>query len=89
VSELAGAETCVGPVNDVSEALADPHVLHRAMVAEIEGTPVGPGLAIKLWGEGRGSLAPPPALGQHTDEVLERFGFAASEIGDLRARGVF
>ena len=28
--------------------------------------------------------APPPALGQHTNEVLKEFGFSAKEIAALR-----
>ncbi|MGH2674580.1 MAG: CaiB/BaiF CoA transferase family protein, partial [Actinomycetota bacterium] len=43
VERLAGLETCVGPVNDVAEAILDPQVRHRAMVAEVAGRPVGPG----------------------------------------------
>jgi crotonobetainyl-CoA:carnitine CoA-transferase CaiB-like acyl-CoA transferase len=31
---------------------------------------------------------PPPALGEHTDEVLGEFGFAAAEIAELRGAGV-
>jgi len=32
--------------------------------------------------------APPPALGQHTREVLGRAGFNAAEIEDLELQGV-
>jgi alpha-methylacyl-CoA racemase len=34
VERLAGLEACVGPVNDVAEALADPQVRSRGIVAE-------------------------------------------------------
>jgi crotonobetainyl-CoA:carnitine CoA-transferase CaiB-like acyl-CoA transferase len=88
VAALAGVDACVGPVNDVAEATADPQVGHRALVAEVGGVPVGPGPAIKLWDADRGSLRPAPGLGEHTDEVLAATGLAASEIDGLRTRGV-
>ena len=31
---------------------------------------------------------PPPLLGQHSREILQRLGYSADEIDDLRARGV-
>jgi formyl-CoA transferase len=31
---------------------------------------------------------PPPALGQHNDEVLRELGYAPAEIDTLRAEGV-
>jgi crotonobetainyl-CoA:carnitine CoA-transferase CaiB-like acyl-CoA transferase len=33
------------------------------------------------------ALGPPPALGQHTDEVLSAAGYSRTEIGALRERG--
>jgi formyl-CoA transferase len=30
---------------------------------------------------------PPPALGEHTDEVLAELGFTAAEIAQMRAEG--
>jgi crotonobetainyl-CoA:carnitine CoA-transferase CaiB-like acyl-CoA transferase len=31
---------------------------------------------------------PPPALGAHTDEVLEELGLSPNEIGEMRRTGV-
>jgi crotonobetainyl-CoA:carnitine CoA-transferase CaiB-like acyl-CoA transferase len=88
VEALAGLETCVGPVNDMAEALADPQLRHRGMVAEVEGKPVGPGPAITLPDAEAKPLTPAPELGQHTDEVLGELGLSAEELSKLRTRGV-
>jgi crotonobetainyl-CoA:carnitine CoA-transferase CaiB-like acyl-CoA transferase len=87
VERLAGLEACVGPVNDVAEAVADPQVRHRGMVAEVDGRAVGPGPAIRV-AEGPGAMRPAPALGEHTDEVLAESGLSPREIAVLRSRGV-
>jgi crotonobetainyl-CoA:carnitine CoA-transferase CaiB-like acyl-CoA transferase len=86
VERLAHLETCVGPVNDVSEALDDPQVIHRGLVARVGGTPVGPGPAVGLPGEAR-VFRPAPGLGEHTDEVLRESGVSSGEISDLRSIG--
>jgi crotonobetainyl-CoA:carnitine CoA-transferase CaiB-like acyl-CoA transferase len=88
VAGLSALETCVSPVNDVAEALHDPQVLHRGLLAEIDGRGVGPGPAIRLSGEGAEAFRPAPGLGEHTDEVLEAAGLSTEEVGRLRRRGV-
>ena len=77
-----------GPINDLAEVYADPHVLAREMVVEMEHPTAGRtrniGLPLKL-SETPGSLRrPAPTLGQHTDEVLNENGYAAGEIAALR-----
>ncbi len=86
VAALADLDACVGPVNDVAEALADPQVVHRGLLAAIEGEPVGPGPAITV-SDHRPALARAPRLGEHTDEVLRALGLSATEIADLRSGG--
>ncbi len=88
VEELADLDTCVGPVNDISEALTDPHAIHRELVAMVGGSRVGPGPAIKVSGHEAGTLRSAPGLGQHTDEVLEDLGLGPEEVLALRAAGV-
>lgn len=88
VERLAGLETCVGPVNDVGEAMEDPQVRHRGGVAEIRGVPVGPGPAIALPGGDRREPRAAPALGEHTAEVLAEVGLDGEAVAGLRARGV-
>ena len=87
MERLAGLEACVGPLNDVAEAMDDPQMRHRGMVAEVAGRAVGPGPAIRLE-EGGEAMRPAPALGEHTDEVLAEAGLSSEEIADLRDRRV-
>ena len=90
VERLSGLDVCVSPVNTLGEALADPQVRHRGMVAEVDGSPVGPGPAPKVLGSGLGPAGRrigAPGLGEHTDEVLSDAGLTRAEIDALRAAG--
>ena len=87
VDRLAGLETCVAPVNDVAEAVADPQLQARRMLVEVDGRAVGPGPAIATEDGGPASR-PAPRLGEHTDEILLEAGLLAGEIADLRRRRV-
>jgi alpha-methylacyl-CoA racemase len=88
VTALEGLEACVAPVNDVAEALVDPQLVHRGMVAEAGGRVVGPGPLVKVSGRVPGPLPPAPTLGEHTEEVLAGAGFTSEEVADLRQRRV-
>jgi crotonobetainyl-CoA:carnitine CoA-transferase CaiB-like acyl-CoA transferase len=88
LASLGEADVCVGPVNDLEEALEDPQVRHRDMVATVEGAPVGPGLPLKLSGFKGGVPRRAPGLGEHTGEVLATIGVGEAELADLRRRRV-
>ncbi|MFO1540283.1 MAG: CaiB/BaiF CoA transferase family protein [Chloroflexota bacterium] len=71
---LAAAEVPVARVRDIAEAFADPGILARGMVVTVEHSTLGP---VRLPGipahhsHDAGSIRrPPPALGEHTAEVL-------------------
>jgi formyl-CoA transferase len=80
-----------GPINNYAEVFADPQVIAREMVVEIDHPVLGHlktlGSPIKL------SATPPnphrraPLLGEHTDEVLRQAGYSAVEIQALRQAG--
>jgi alpha-methylacyl-CoA racemase len=84
---LDGVPACVGPVNDLGEALADPHVRSRGMVAEVGGRAVGPGPVPKLSGWAHPPRRPAPGFGEHTAEVLAAVGVDEAELAELRAQG--
>ncbi len=80
---------CVGPVNNIDETFADPHVKHRNMVIEIDhpelGTVRQAGIPIKLSatpGEVRSVGTP---SGTESDQVLRELGYSDQEIEKLRS----
>jgi alpha-methylacyl-CoA racemase len=85
---LAPIEACVGPVNSLAEAAEDPQVVHRGLVAEVGGAPLGPASPFVMDGERLQRLTPAPGLGEHTAEVLAEAGVTGEELSDLRSRGV-
>jgi crotonobetainyl-CoA:carnitine CoA-transferase CaiB-like acyl-CoA transferase len=92
LARFAGHDACVGPVNDLEEALADPQLTHREMVVELEHPTLGLvrqlGVPIKLREHPGGVRAPAPALGEATRELLGRAGYDDGEIDRLLAEGV-
>src|SRR6184192_2870099 len=62
------------PIQTVDRVLSDPQVRHRGMVVEVEHERLGRvptlGTPIKVDDVAGVAPAPPPRLGQHTDEVL-------------------
>jgi crotonobetainyl-CoA:carnitine CoA-transferase CaiB-like acyl-CoA transferase len=81
-----------GRIRNVAEALDDPQVSARGLLLEMEHPLIGRGRWVgapaRLDGAERGSLRPPPLLGQHTDEVLRELGFDDRAIVDLHRDGV-
>lgn len=83
--DLAGIPA--GPINGISEALADVQAQHRAMVRNIAGVPLVAS-PVRLDGARAVSNLPPPSLGEHTVEVLAGLGLAADHADRLRAAGI-
>jgi CoA:oxalate CoA-transferase len=82
-----------GPLNDIPQAAEQPQVKARGMLVDV-AHPSGfslrvPDTPVKLSRTPGGIQGPPPALGQHTDEVLTALlGLSAQEIAGLRAAEV-
>ncbi len=83
----------VAPVNNFEQALSDPQIRYRNMVVNVShpegGSTEMPGNPVKLSETYEDSYAPPPLLGQHTDEVLgELLGLDGGRLEELRAKSV-
>ncbi len=82
-----------GPLNDIPHAADQPQVKARDMLVEVEH-PAGfslkiPNSPVRLSRTPSGVQGPPPALGEHTDEVLTSLlALSDQEIAELRAEGV-
>ena len=89
IAKLDELDVPVGPVNDVAEILADPHVRARRLVGSFDYPEVGEfkALAIpyKFLGWDNPEIGAPPALGAHTEKVLtELLKLSAQDVSRLR-----
>jgi formyl-CoA transferase len=76
-----------GPINTIAEALADPHIKARGLLAEVDGrrfirAPINMSKTPVELRRG------PGAIGEHSAEVLAGVGYSASEIAALAESGV-
>jgi len=92
VNAFVAAGVPCGSVRSVAEALADPQVAARDMIASLRHQTVGEvrvlGTPIKLSDTHAEIRTAPPVLGQHTESILRNdAGLSAVEIQELRAAG--
>jgi len=79
-------DVCFAPVLTMDEAAAHPHVQARGTIVEEHGL-LQPAPSPRF-SRTPGAIQRPPAWpGQHTDEVLGEWGFAAADVEALRASG--
>jgi formyl-CoA transferase/CoA:oxalate CoA-transferase len=96
----AGWTTLLGPagvpcgeVRNIGEALADPQLAARGMVASMHHETAGPirvvGSPLRMSHAVPAGVLPPPTLGAHTEPILvNELGFTPEDVRDLRAREV-
>lgn len=89
---FAEAGALCGPIQDFDQVFTDPQVLRNKMVEEFEHPRAGKvrvvGIPVKLSRTPGTVRTPPPAVGQHTDELLQELGYSDEEITGLRAAKV-
>jgi crotonobetainyl-CoA:carnitine CoA-transferase CaiB-like acyl-CoA transferase len=87
----AAAIPC-GAINDVVGAFESAEAKALGMTVEQShpawGTIRQVGIPFRLSGTPAAIPTPPPALGEHTDEILESLGSSTEQIASLRSRGI-
>ncbi len=84
---FAGTDACVSPVLSMAEAPLHPHATAREAFVDVGGI-VQPAPAPRFGRSAAATPAAPPRPGADTDAVLAALGLAASDVADLRTRGV-
>jgi formyl-CoA transferase len=80
-----------GPIRNVQEVFEDPQVQHLGLRQKVQHGTVGeieiPGVPYRFSATPAVVHRAPPALGEHTDEVLGELGFGPAEIAQMRTDG--
>ena len=91
-AEFAGTvDCCLSPVEELDELLDGDYAAGRQLVMELQHPVEGLLKQIRNPLVGEGVLvddAPPPTLGQHTEEIMQWLGYSGEEIGTLKAKGI-
>lgn len=89
VERLNAVGVPCGPVNTVAEAFDDPQVQHLEMAKPVAHPVAGDIEVLKnatnLDGVSGEIRRPAPQAGEHTEEILARFGLSQDEVASLRA----
>ncbi len=92
VDALNAAGIPCGPIYTIDQVFKDPQVLHQKMLPEVEHPKAGKipmtGLPVQLSKTHPQVFLPPPLLGEHTGEVLQKFGFSREEVQHLFAEKI-
>ena len=93
VAELNKAGVPCGPINTIDQVFADPQVEHLKIRRPVDHPKLGTfdiiGQPIHMSAYPQPErLGPTPDQGEHTDEILQEFGYDAAAIAGLHEKGV-
>ncbi|GLH69365.1 CoA transferase [Geothrix rubra] len=92
VEELNAKDVPSGEILDLEAALRQPQIQHRGVLQKVPVAGLGDvevfGLTA-LFGKTPGTVdTPPPTLGEHNAEVYAALGLGASDLAELKSKGV-
>ena len=89
---LLGRKLMFCPVQSIDEIRTDPQALLNDYVVDFKDSLLGevkiPGYPVYFSASKAGTRSFAPALGEHTDLVMERMGYSDQEIQELKKEGV-
>lgn len=93
VVDVTGGKIPVGPVQNIDQIFADPHVMKRQMIVDVEHPGTNrkvqiAGTPIKFTETPAGVRTRAPLLGEQTSAILKHIGYDDDRISDLKQRKV-
>lgn len=92
VALMEAAEVTVGPIYDIAQIMADPHVVEREIIADYPDDDIGHlpmHHVVPRLSQTPGSIrTPAPSLGQHNRDLLAQVGVDEAAYADLLSAGV-
>jgi crotonobetainyl-CoA:carnitine CoA-transferase CaiB-like acyl-CoA transferase len=87
LEKLGAAGVPAAPVQDIREVAADPQTEAVGILQRLGGfTTLGPAFSVD--GERPEYASAPPAIGEHTEEVLREAGYSEAELEAMSAEGI-
>jgi len=81
-----------GPVNFLDDLESDPYIVSRDLIVEVNTASFGPLKEVRFPLKFSRAVTeirnPAPALGEHSQEILQRIGLSSDDIDDLKRRGI-
>ena len=81
-----------GPINSILDMHVDSQTIHRKMIIDVENKKAGKskaiGMPIKFSNTNNEKFIGSPTLGEHTNQILEEFGFSITDIDKFKKNKV-
>ncbi|MAJ56902.1 MAG: CoA transferase [Candidatus Pelagibacter sp.] len=81
-----------GPINSILDMHIDSQTIHRKMIIDVENKKAGKskaiGMPIKFSNTNNEKFVGSPILGEHTNQILEEFGFSITDIDKFKKNKV-